>query len=405
MAKNFKGKLVGNQWDDMTNLSSFSDRLVGIEYEVEHCPGISLGVPEAPVREPLPDADKWSAIKDNSLRNDGAEFVSFPLPISQVSAAVKQLFDFKKKHKIDWRSSARTGIHVHVNVRDFGLLQLQNLLVIHTLLEPAMFDYVGANREESIYCVPWYRAPGEAKIAASYLSTDRRMGFSSRLHSIVGNSTKYSALLLAPLTRLGTVEFRMAPTWQDQDTISEWAHICERIISYASKCSTYYNVLSQFENDPYKLIAEITDGLLPVRNNYSDLVTKTGSEILARTMFPEVLEEWVRLYDNFFPGNPTPKYPFVYNTQATYVKPSSLKPKPTPTGVGIHGGHHWDHNSASWVVKPMPAPTHEQMAAAGQAFVEIDNIILNNMITHVVGSTSGENDDDSDETFGFQEAH
>lgn len=299
--KAFKGNHVGNQWSATLDPEHFKDRLVGIEIEVENAPGILLTDPEAPTRPPLVGATEWSAIKDGSLRNNGAEFVSFPMPVSRVESAVKSLFSFKTAHKMAWAGSVRTGIHVHVNVRDFDQAGLQNFLVTGTLIEPALFGFVGKDREECIYCVPWYRAPGDAKHAAYLLAPSQTSPFCNRLGHMTQSLAKYSSIFMAPITRIGTVEFRMAPTWMDEEKIVKWANICERVVSYAKCSPDYKTIIDSYDNSPSNWVSEVTGGHLQVPITYGEQAERLGSDMLARTLFPDTLEEWTRVLDAYIP--------------------------------------------------------------------------------------------------------
>jgi hypothetical protein len=87
MQKSSSGNYVGNQWDK-GEIPKSDDRLVGIEIEVENAPGLNLQDPHAVVKHVIPMATSWMQVQDLSLRNNGAEFVSVPLPVSKVSGAV-----------------------------------------------------------------------------------------------------------------------------------------------------------------------------------------------------------------------------------------------------------------------------------------------------------------------------
>jgi hypothetical protein len=320
-----KQQFVGNQWD-RGEIAIPDDRLVGIEIEVENCPGLHLYEAEDGHKKVATECPKWYFVKDNSLRNNGAEFVSIPLPVSKVAGAVEALFrDVQDAYKMKWRGSIRTGIHAHINVRDFEALHLQNLSVTYPLLEPALFDYVGREREECIYCVPWYRAQDDAKLAAVYLADPTSKNLFNRLRNMANRLSKYSALFYAPITRIGTVEFRHAPTWLEQDRIVRWVNICESIVSYARKAESPQAVLNAYDTNPMKFFDDATHGHLDVPRNFQRMVERTGSDLLAASLFPEVLPEWVRIFDKYMPLQcTTKKNPYA-------MPPLPIKKKPTST--------------------------------------------------------------------------
>ena len=105
--------------------------IFGIEVEVENVPNPRVQYFHRPY---------WGLTADNSLRNNGVEFVSLPLKGYQVEAAPKQLANsLPKEHQF----SERTSVHIHMNVRDLTIEQIVNLMLIYTSLENLLFNWTG----------------------------------------------------------------------------------------------------------------------------------------------------------------------------------------------------------------------------------------------------------------------
>lgn len=216
---------------DIINLSAnrrraTMDALLGIEVEAE---GFAFAVagrdPEESERPAYRNATllrKWKIVHDGSLRNNGVEFVSVPLNEDAVVPAVSLLWElFDAGIMVP---SVRTGIHIHMNCLRLNTDNLREFYTAYSLVEPLLFAACGAEREENIYCIPYYRAPAEARLVAAFVNNPRAYG-------ILQRSCKYSALFSAPLTSYGTVEFRHAPTWQNVEDMHRWVRIVRAVFA------------------------------------------------------------------------------------------------------------------------------------------------------------------------------
>ena len=274
------------------------ERLVGLELEFEGVVGITLDEPHQTqtVNYVTP---KWQAVKDGSLRNSGAEFVSIPIPIGSVRAAVAELFSCFPSSK-SWELSIRTGLHVHVDVRDFTLEQLRTLVMAYCLIEPALFNYVGSEREESVFCIPWYRAQQDCLTILGILDTKL---LPQKCIQMIREPplSKYDAVNWCPISKFGTIEFRHSPSSLSAVDIAKWAEICESIVSVAFKYSqaellqAYLDDINSF---PWRIV---NSSLRPP--NYERLMITTGAEWLAnRTLKqdapdPKNPTTWLRVND------------------------------------------------------------------------------------------------------------
>lgn len=191
----------------------------GIEVEAE-----GLGLAAARERVwPAEVLKYWTYTEDGSLRNGGIEFVSTPLARSSVPPAIAALWPFIEHG--DLRPSVRTGVHIHCSCLGLNTDQLLRILQVYALVEPVLFAYVGADREENIYCIPWYRAHDEPRTIASWLSP-MRGGEMVRTRQ----PCKYSALYIGPISTFGTIEFRHAPTWDTGEQMLNWFKLVQCVM-------------------------------------------------------------------------------------------------------------------------------------------------------------------------------
>lgn len=290
---------IGDFWKKFSdyNKDLFKDRLVGLEVEVEHAPGFNLQDPLT-ANKPTIDANGyWAVVQDHSLRNNGAEFVSIPFPVSYLKEALHSLFvDIKGKKQ--WKPSIRTGIHVHNDARDYTEESLRSFMVANCLVEPVLMDFVGKEREENIYCVPWYRSHNDLNNAITNLEYTH-CNFLQKVEMFTAHWQKYDSVNLNPLLRIGTIEFRHAPTWFDTEKITTWAQTCSHIVSYC-KGKAPDQLLTHFENAPDDFLSALTPHLPYPSFKYEKMIKNLGCDLLAQKVIPlnlNIEEGWVRSSD------------------------------------------------------------------------------------------------------------
>lgn len=188
---------------------------IGVEFEFEK------------VNTFLPEDQAWTRYwtikRDGSLHDAGMEFV-FAQPWFGADAvnAIKFLTEHAKAKK--YKATIRTGLHVHIDCRDMNLDELARLCTLYALFERAIYRYVGNNRDENVFCLPWYKADAVSLIANNIVSDNQFRSLKDRASDLA--EEKYGGLNLDSLARFGSVEFRHALTTTDFDWIIRWINIC-----------------------------------------------------------------------------------------------------------------------------------------------------------------------------------
>lgn len=246
------------------------EQLFGIEVEVE-------GFREEPRRA---EGWKWQIIDDGSLRNNGAEFLSNqPWDMATCVEQVNMLYD-AIAHR-GYVSNVRTGIHVHANCLDYTIEQVGGILATYCILEPLLFAVCGEEREEGIYCVPWYRAPDQVDIARSFLAGAWQG---------VGGTCKYSALYLEPLRRFGTIEFRQAPTFESRSDMIRWIELVDRLITFGKEQTAESVVELYNEIGAEALIRRVfgtyADEVIALVDDVDDLIDDCDAVANAESLLP-----------------------------------------------------------------------------------------------------------------------
>ena len=165
--------------------TSNPDIYMGIELEIEGWQWSTGTVPG------------FSVHNDNSLRNNGLEWITYPTKLRHMEHLLSTFF--KKFPVTQDNYSERCSTHVHVNVQDFTPTQLTTLVLVYQLVERLMFRFVGNDRDSNIFCVPWYQAGN------TYELVERLKNFDA---NHIHQWQKYTALNLLTVEQKGTVEYR-----------------------------------------------------------------------------------------------------------------------------------------------------------------------------------------------------
>lgn len=162
---------------------------------------------------------------DNSLRNNGVEFISNPLNfVSQVCAFdnLHGSIKYRPKGGVDDAFTDRTSIHVHVNCMDLSLEATKAFILWYALFEPVFFSFVDKKRPNSIYCVPL-----DQTVLPNH--------YSKSVNHLTQMWSKYTAFNILPLRSQGTIEFRHMHGTNDKVLFVEWLTAIKQLWEYSQK--------------------------------------------------------------------------------------------------------------------------------------------------------------------------
>jgi hypothetical protein len=189
---------------------------VGIEIELEK---VNLGSPILGV---------WDEVEDNSLKDNGVEFVAKPIQFKYLEVELARLFSGIKSCK----ASQRCSVHVHINARDFTLEELKTFIALYMIFEQSLYNYSGG-REDNNFCVPLRYYPKLVKEFVGMLDCG----------IIHPQWYKYYGFNLSPIfggesSMIGTIEFRhMAGTTNIKHMIN-WINLIVSLKISAKKMSS-----------------------------------------------------------------------------------------------------------------------------------------------------------------------
>jgi hypothetical protein len=196
---------------------------VGIEVEVEFEENTSIMTQ---------GVGPWLAKEDGSLRH-GMEYISrAPFKVgSTLKDKVVALTNELAKFKVV-TNSPRTSVHNHVNVLDKTPVEILTAACAYWLVEQPLVQFCGPEtRVRNHFCLRLVDAEGMYKRLLYDLTGSKGTVFAS----INADTMKYSALNLACLRTLGTLEFRSMRGSVDPDLITLWATGCYELVERATK--------------------------------------------------------------------------------------------------------------------------------------------------------------------------
>lgn len=203
---------------------------------------------------------------DGSLRGSHVEAITYP---TKGKFLENKLIEFFAVHGVKPTNySERCSTHVHMNVQDMTFEQVKTLALIYQTVERLMFGFIGNDRENNIFCVPWHQSGVTAN-------------FASRLVGAANVKTwiKYCALNLEPAARFGTVEFRHMEGTCDVPRILKWVNLVSCLKKYAmgrtykdvSDMLLQMNTLSNYDAFVHDLFEEHSPDILT--GNHKELLS------------------------------------------------------------------------------------------------------------------------------------
>lgn len=217
---------------------------------------------------------------DGSLRNNGIEFVTLPTKLKYLDALLQSFFTIYPITEANY--SERTSVHVHVNCQNLSAKQIAGIALVYQTFERMLFNFIGQDRANSIFCVPWYQASNTINLSKIIEGADFRS---------LRRWQKYTALNLLPLTDRGTIEYRHLYGTCDKELIMRWVNIITSIHSFGSR-----NQLEKIK----EVIKELNTSsaynifLTDVFGQYSDFLKVEGWQL---AMEQGVIDSKIMLFD------------------------------------------------------------------------------------------------------------
>lgn len=241
MTRNIASRLGLNQRTVAESSDELVDGLrnVGIEIEAENFSRRAL-------REE--QGDLWEVVPDGSLRpSDASGELRLPTPGRCGKQLITALNSADKSPILNRASFGwRCAVHVHVDMRDKTPKDILMIMTLYSLLEPFFFAWDGTGRQESRFCMPWWVCSQDMITASNIIHSKNNSEFIQQ----IGTFSKYTALNLAPLRRLGTIEFRHLRSTNKKDRLLAYTNLCLDVVAVSDRCG---------DLKPIDLVAQFMD--------------------------------------------------------------------------------------------------------------------------------------------------
>ena len=221
---------------------------LGVEVEIEN------------VRTWLGVSPYWTMTEDGSLRNSGREFITPPIKAWRLEHALETLYN--KEINSDTEFSERCSIHVHMNIRTLTVNQLEALIVTYMVFEKVLYEWVGQNRYQNVFCVPLCETTLGSKLHGLIFSKN----------PMVHGWQKYTGLNLLPITEKGTIEFRQMYGTKDIQETLMWVNMLLSLKIFALRQTPEYiweKISSLNTTSQYRMFGEEVFGEL-IHTLYTD---------------------------------------------------------------------------------------------------------------------------------------
>lgn len=202
----------------------------------------------------VPPLKYWDAKVDGSLRHIGIEYI-LKKPLNHNSAEYKEAIEefngISKKFK--FLESTYTSVHVHLNMVDREIIHLANFITLYLIFENTLTRYCGPDRDGNLFCLKTSDAEQSYRTYVdliSAISSGRANGYISRL---ISSQIKYSALNVAPLRNLGSVEVRTHGGSSDVVEITRWVDMLMCLYNKAQKFKNPVEIVNLFRDEKKNL--------------------------------------------------------------------------------------------------------------------------------------------------------
>lgn len=185
---------------------------VGVEIECEN------------VERLIPD-DYFRHVHEAMLV-DGAEYVlREPLMEPELSNAITGLMD----KFTDEAFSQRCSTHIHIDVREMSRVQLFNFITLYVMFEHVILKLVKEDRVGNLFCLPVFdsHATEAILIELAIKAVD--------IKELRMDDWKYSAINLASVAKLGSLEFRALHGTKSPVELINWIGVHKKLAEYAMK--------------------------------------------------------------------------------------------------------------------------------------------------------------------------
>jgi hypothetical protein len=207
---------------------SLPEGLFGVEIEME---GVSFRNLEEIIGQ------GWDLHSDNSLINGVEAVFQGPCSFDESIKRIDLLNAALNAKQIEPTFSIRTSVHVHMNCRDISPEHFFNLVFLYWFFEDTLSDWCGEDRKGNMFCLRRRDASYIEEVVNTSLTSNNLR------HLFNHGDLKYSAINFMPLSRYGSVEFRLMKGTRSPVILKRWLSILNSLRNAAMSYNSPIDIL------------------------------------------------------------------------------------------------------------------------------------------------------------------
>lgn len=203
--------------------------------------------------------DKWTPHHDGSLRGACREYVlTRPVPREEVGEVLTKLHTVLHNAGTKVAPSVRTGVHVHINVRQLTVEEVFKFMLTWFIFESILVRYCGEDRVGNLFCL-------RGSDAEAYMEALEEASRTNDLNVLYTDELRYSAMNPKALCEYGSLEFRCLKSPEDIRDIEQWVKLLLKVKDFSLTIDDPREFVEQISVAGGDVIAEEVFGeLLPV---------------------------------------------------------------------------------------------------------------------------------------------
>lgn len=228
----------------------------------------------------------WKIDFDGSLRGEAYELVlRGPMKRDKAFAALDYIEGFAKDYNIEIEDSGRAGVHVHINMQDYTMAQVYNVVCLYAIFEDVLIDLCGEYRDGNLFCL-------RMKDADAILDVLRKAATTQDWRVLATDEIRYAALNLNSLNRYGSIEFRAMRSTLCSETLKVWCDILLSLREVATRFDNPQEIIHSFSVGSPRKLYDMVFGEIPNIVAYDERSMREGMRRAQHIAF--CVDDWHR---------------------------------------------------------------------------------------------------------------
>lgn len=230
----------------------------------------------------------WRVERDGSLRNHAAELVfREPMDLINVYDELRKMSTFIDNNNLEFPDTGRAGVHVHVNMQQYTMKQVFNVVCLYLILEEACLEMCGDWRVGNLFCLGAKHAEGMIEHIVDVVRTQE-------WRDLKTDEIRYAALNMNSLTRYGSLEFRAMRSTTDYILLTDWITVLRNIVTVATQYDSPEDIINEFSMKGPRYLYDSVFGNLEERPAFDPDAMLEGMVLAQQIAFAT---DWSKVVD------------------------------------------------------------------------------------------------------------